>query len=270
MANGVYVIPMPVLINGKEYYEDINLTRRDFFRAQRDNASITTSQPSVSSLTEVWNKLLRVHDELVYIPMSGALSSSCSNASVIAAEFNGRVHVVNDLRISATQYQSVMNAVAMRSAGKSAAQIKARLEATAYDASIYIMVDSLEYLKRGGRITPAAEKIGSLMRVKPILQIMGGKLDACAVKRGVHSARKKMIELMRNDLENKFAEEEKAGMIQMFIAYTESDPQVLESWVSEVRETFERSVIVMPLSLSIAGHTGPGCLGIGCARIIGE
>ena len=262
MSENIYLVPMPVIIDGREYFEGNDLSSGMFYQVQRKGAKITTSQPSLSVLFNLWTSLLQNHEEVIYIPMSSALSSAANSAAALAGEFHGKVHVVDDRHISATQYQSAVNAVKMADAGMDGAAVKEWLESHAGCASIYITVDTLEYLKKGGRITPAAEKIGSLLRIKPVLKIDGGKLDVCALKKGVRSASATMIDMIDADLSGRFP----GKKMRLFIACSEMDPAGLEKWVKAVEGHFGREAKVMDLPLSIAAHTGPGCFGIGVSE----
>jgi len=267
---GVSIVPMPILIDGKTRLEGVDVDAKEFFALQKQGADITTSQPAPGDLIRIWQNLFNDYEEIVYIPMSSGLSSSCNTAILLSKEFDGKVQVVNNQRISVSQYQSVKDAVLLRDMGKDAAEIKKELEKRALNASIYIMVDSLEHLKKGGRITPAAESIGTLLHIKPILQIQGDKLDAFAKARGVQGARKKMLEAMENDLNSRFKDHCSEEQLQMFVAYSEADEEIVNSWKREVEDYFHRSVLSAPLSLSVAAHTGPGCLAICCAEKLRE
>lgn len=196
---GVFVLPMPFTINGQDYYEDINLTQREFYEKLKDGSDISTSQPSPESVTNLWDEILKDYDQIAHIPMSSGLSSSCQTALMLAEDYEGKVEVVNNQRISVTQRQSVLDARQMAERGKTAGEIKEYLEATKFDSSIYIMLDTLKYLKKGGRITPAAAALGTLLKLKPVLQIQGEKLDAFAKARTVRQAKSIMIESMKND-----------------------------------------------------------------------
>lgn len=263
VSENIFIVPMPVIIDGREYFEGSDLSSALFYQIQQKGARITTSQPSLSGLYDLWTRLLQNHEGIIYIPMSSALSSSFLNASTLAEEFGGRVRVVDDLRISATQYQSALNARKMAATGKNIGAIGDWLEEHARSASIYITVDTLEYLKKGGRITPATEKIGSLLRIKPVLRIDGGKLDLCALKKGVRSASATMIDMLESDLKTRFA----GRNMRLFIATSEMDPVQLERWITQVGDHFQTEVKVMRLPLSIAAHTGPGAFGIGTAEV---
>ena len=265
---GITVLPMPFFVNGACYYEDINLDQKEFYRLLTDDTmSVSTSQPAPGEVTELWEKLLRDYDEIVHIPMSGGLSASYETARSLAEEFGGRVQVVNNHRISVTQYQSVRDAMTMAEAGYDAASIRRRLEEERQESSIYIMVDTLKYLKKGGRITPAAAMIGTVLKLKPVLQIQGEKLDAYAKARGVKSAKKIMLEAMHRDFDTRFAEHVRRGEMCLQIAYCYGMEEEVEIWRREVETSFPGMKVHGDLlSLSIACHTGPGCLAIASAK----
>ena len=201
---GIYVIPMPFLVDGKLYFEDVDMNKEQFYHFLENDADLSTSQPSPGDVMDLWDKLLKEYDEIVHIPMSSGLSASCSTAMGLARDYDGKVQVVDNQRISVTMQQSVMDAKHLVAAGKSAAQIKEILEKEALESSIYLMVDTLKYLKKGGRITPAAALLGSALNLKPILQIQGDKLDAYKKVRGVKAAKKNMLEAMKKDVEGRF------------------------------------------------------------------
>ncbi len=201
---GIYVIPMPFLVDGKLYFEDVDMNKEQFYHFLENDADLSTSQPSPGDVMDLWDKLLKEYDEIVHIPMSSGLSASCSTAMGLARDYDGKVQVVDNQRISVTMQQSVMDAKHLVAAGKSAAQIKEILEKEALESSIYLMVDTLKYLKKGGRITPAAALLGSALNLKPILQIQGDKLDAYKKVRGVKAAKKNMLEAMKKDVEDRF------------------------------------------------------------------
>lgn len=266
---GIYIIPMPFFINGDTYFEGENLTQEQFYERLKDGSEISTSMPSVGSLTDLWDELLGTYDEIVHIPMSSGLSSSCETAIMLANDYEGRVHVVNNQRISVTQRQSVLDARELAEAGKTAAEIKEILEREKLESSIYIMVDTLTYLKKGGRITPAAAALGTLLRLKPVLQIQGDKLDAFAKARTVKQAKSIMIEAMKNDFANRFSDAEGKNMY-LEMAYT-YDLQAAEAFRAEVQEAFPNNEIVLnPLSLSVSCHIGPGALAVACSKKIPE
>lgn len=265
----VYVIPMPFTIDGEEYFEDINLSQEQFYQKLTNDADISTSQPSIANITELWDKLLKKYDYILHIPMSSALSMSCETAENFAKEYNGKVLVIDNKRISVTQKQSVYDALALIKQGKSAEEIKDILLKTSMDASIYIMVDTLKYLKKGGRITPAAAAIGTLLRIKPVLKIQGGKLDQFVKALNDKVARERMIDAMKKDIETRFSDLKAKEELNIFVAYTncrekaeEFAKQITEA-ISDVPLTF-----VDPLSLSVSCHIGSGALAIACSRII--
>lgn len=264
---GIVVLPMPFYINGQMYYEDIDLTQEQFYEKLAEGGEIKTSMPLVGDVTDKWDELLKEYDEIVHIPMSSGLSSSCEIAMMLAQEYDGRVQVVNNQRISVTMRQSVLDAKMLAGQGKSAAEIKEILEKDKFESSIYIMVDTLEYLKKGGRITPAAAALGTLLKLKPVLQIQGEKLDAFAKARTVKQAKSIMIESMKNDFEKRFNSPDGKKM-NLEMAYT-YDSEAAEAFKEEVQEAFPNNEIVMnPLSLSVSCHIGPGALAIACSKII--
>ena len=263
---GINVLPMPFFINGETFFEDIDLTQEQFYEKLEGNAEISTSMPAVGSVTDLWDKLLEEYDEIVHIPMSSGLSSSCETAMMLSQDYDGKVQVVNNQRISVTQKQSVMDAAVLAEQGKSAAEIKNYLEETKYDSSIYIMVDTLAYLKKGGRITPAAAALGTLLKLKPVLQIQGEKLDAFAKARTVKQAKNIMIEAVKNDFSKRFKDETGENM-HLYIAYTKDRETAME-FKAQVQEAFPQAEVttVDPLSLSVACHIGPGALAVACAK----
>lgn len=266
---GVTILPMPFCVGEQTYYEDIDLTQEEFYQMLSDKSDISTSMPVVGNVTDTWDALLKDYDELVHIPMSSGLSGSCETAIMLAEDYNGRVQVVNNQRISVTQRQSVLDALTLAGLGKSAAEIKEILERDRLQSSIYIMVDTLYYLKKGGRITPAAAALGTLLKIKPILQIQGEKLDAFARARTVKQARSIMIEAMKNDFGNRFEDPEGKHMY-LEIAYT-YDREAAEEFCREVQEAFPGMDIHMdPLSLSVSCHIGPGALALACSRKLPE
>ena len=266
---GITIVPMPLIINGKTYFEGVDITMEEFYRMQESGAEITSSLPSPGSVMDLWEELLKTHDEIVYIPMSSGLSTSCSSAIMLSEEYNGRVHVADNHRISVTQMQSVLDAVKMAESGMSGAEIKERLEAEALDASIYIAVDTLEYLKKGGRITAAGAAIGSVLNIKPVLSIDGDKLDAFAKVRGMKSAFRTMCKALQKDLDGKLKTFHENGELVLGIANTYLPEEELAQWKSELQKTFPGEEILHgPLNLSIGCHTGPGAVGIGAVRRI--
>ena len=261
---GISVIPMPFYINEKLYLEGITLSQEEFYERLKNDEAISTSQPGPADVCGLWNTLLEKYDEVVHIPMSSGLSASCSTAMGLAIDYNGRVQVVDNQRISVTQRQSVMDAKMLAEAGKSAAEIKKILTDQKLDSSIYITLDTLKYLKKGGRITPAAAAIGTVLNLKPVLQIQGDKLDAFSKARGWKSAKKTMLDAMEKDLKERFAGEE----VHLEAAYTCSVEEAQE-WKAEIEARFPGYEIVMnPLSLSVSCHIGPGARAIACSRKI--
>lgn len=266
---GVYILRMPFFLDGKQYYENETITAQEFFNRMEHNPDMefSTSMPPAGEVLSMWKEALKTHDEVVYIPMSSGLSSSCETATLLAQQFDGKVQVVNNQRISLTQRQSVYDAMTLRDQGKSAKEIKDILEAEKFNSSIYIMVGSLDYLKRGGRVTPAAALLGGLLRIRPILQIQGEKLDAFAKARSLKAAKKIMFDALHKDLDGRFKPFVDKKEMEVYISYTHGQPEQVKQWFEEVKTEFsDFNVTQDPLSLSISCHTGPGCLGIGCAR----
>lgn len=267
---GISVLPMPFMINDTTYFEDINLTQDRFYEFLENNAVVSTSQSSPDSLIHMFHKLLAEYDEVVHIPMSSGLSGSCQTACMLAQEpeFDGKVFVVNNQRISVTQTQSVLDAMELAKKGYDGAQIKKILEEDKFNSSIYIMLDTLFYLKKGGRITPAAAALGTLLKLKPVLQIQGEKLDAFAKARTKSAGKSMMLQAIKNDIENRFGgfDESAKERVTLHIAYTK-DAEEAELWKQEVMEAFPGFRLRMaPLSLSVACHIGPGALALACTR----
>ena len=261
---GVYVIPMPFYINEKMYLEGVTLTQEEFYEKLKKDEPISTSQPSPADLCDLWDKLLRDYEEIVHIPMSSGLSASCSTAMGLAIDYNGRVQVVDNQRISVTQRQSVMDAKMLAEAGKSAAEIKKILTDQKLDSSIYITLDTLKYLKKGGRITPAAAAIGTVLNLKPVLQIQGEKLDAFAKVRGWKVAKKTMLNAIEKDLNERFADVKEDIILGM--AYTCSKEEAME-WKQEIMNRFPGyEFLEAPLSLSVSCHIGPGAMAVTCIK----
>lgn len=265
---GISVIPMPFMINEETFEEDINLTQEQFYEKLVEGAEISTSQPSPETVMNLWSELLKTYDEIVHIPMSSALSSSCQTAVMLAEDFDGRVFVVDNQRISVTQYQSALDAMELARVGLSGAQIKEILEREARESSIYIMVDTLKYLKKGGRITPAAAALGTLLRIKPVLQIQGGKLDSFSKARTVKQAKTTMLSAIAKDLEERF-DDPKAEKCWMEIAYS-CEKEIAEEFQQEIRQQFPQvqQIHMDPLSLSVACHIGPGALAVAITKKI--
>ena len=266
---GITVMPMPFFIDNETYYEDIDLTQEDFYQKLTENASISTSMPLVGNVTDTWDALLQEYDEIVHIPMSSGLSGSCETAMMLAQDYDNRVFVVNNQRISVTQRQSVLDAMELAKRGYGAEQIKEILEREKMESSIYIMVDTLYYLKKGGRITPAAAALGTLLKLKPVLQIQGEKLDSFAKARTVKQAKNIMIEAMKSDFNQRFNDPEGKNMY-LEIAYT-YNLEAAEAFRKEVEAEFPGMEIVMnPLSLSVSCHIGPGALALASSKKIPE
>ena len=259
---GIFVVPMPFMINNEEFFEDINLTQEQFYAKLGEDASVSTSQPTPDSLMTLWDKVLKEYDQIIYIPMSSGLSGSCQSAYMIAQEeYEGKVFVVDNQRISVTQRQSALDAKAMADAGYSAEEIVKVLMDTKFESSIYIMLDTLYYLKKGGRITPAAAALGTLLRLKPVLQIQGEKLDAFAKARTSSQGKTIMINAIKADIENRFGGMD-AKDFHIACAYTQ-DLDLANDWKKELEEAFPGFDIHMdPLSLSVACHIGPGALAV--------
>ena len=263
---GVFVLPMPFYINEELFLEDITLTQEEFYKKLLEDADISTSQPTPLDVTELWDKVLKDYDELVYIPMSSGLSNSCETAMVLARDYEGKVFVVDNQRISVTQRQSVLDALKLIGEGKDGAEVKQILEETKMSASIYITLETLKYLKKGGRITPAAAAIGTILNLKPVLQIQGEKLDAYSKSRGKMKAKKIMLEAIHHDLETRFAREWEEGKMTIQAAYA-GNPEEAEQWKKEIEDEFPGMEIHMdPLSLSVACHIGHGALAVACAK----
>lgn len=262
----IFILPMPFMIDGKDYFENVDLTSGDFYRMMKDNKSISTSQPAPGDVLSLWDKVLEEYEELVYIPMSSALSASCQSAIMLSADYEGKVYVADNRRISVTQKSAVYDAAALAAQGKSAAQIKEILEKDADHSSIYIMLDTLHYLKKGGRITPAAAAIGTVLRLKPVLQIQGALLDAFAKARTINHAKTTMINAVRSDMENRFGGA-KPENCTLWIAHTDNEEMAMQ-FKAEVEEAFPGFEVqaVDALSLVVSCHIGPGSLALACCE----
>lgn len=264
---GIFVLPMPFMINNETYYEDITLTQEEFYRRLAEGADVITSQPTPESVMNLWDELLQDYDEVVHIPMSSGLSGSCQSAIMLAQDYEGKVEVVNNQRISVTQRQSALDALQLSKQGMNAQQIKDFLEQDKFNSSIYIMLDTLYYLKKGGRITPAAAALGTILRLKPVLQIQGDKLDAFAKARTVSQGKSIMINAIRSDMEKRFGGATPDN-IWLEIAYS-YDREAALQLKEEVQAQFPGFEIhVDPLSLSVACHIGPGSLAVACCKKI--
>ena len=263
---GISVLPMPFYINETLYFEEITLSQEEFYQKLEEEQDIKTSQPAPGDVTDLWDQLLKEYDEIVHIAMSSGLSSSCATAEMLAEDYHGKVQVVNNQRISVTQKRSVLDALELREEGKTAAQIKEVLEKEKFESGIYIMVDTLKYLKKGGRVTPAAAAVGTVLGIKPVLQIHGEKLDAYAKTRGVKTAKKKMIAAVRKELEERFPDGDYGKHAYLEAAYT-GNREEAEKWAAELQEAFPGMEFDMdPLSLSVACHIGYGALAVAWAH----
>lgn len=263
---GISVIPMPFLIDDVEYFEDVSITREEFFTKLKDGCEVKTSQPSPGIVLTKWDELLKKFDQIIYLPMSSGLSSSLQSALILAQDYQGRVQVVDNHRISCTQKQAVLEAKYLAKLGFDAFKIREILEQHRNDASIYIAVDTLEYLKKGGRITKAGATIGSVLSIKPILQIQGEKLDAYGKARGMKQAQRKMIQAIKNDMQSRFA----GSKVLIKGAYT-CDEKTAKQWLELLKETFpEHQISLDPLALNIACHVGHGALAVVCMKQLVE
>ncbi|MCI5640602.1 MAG: DegV family protein [Lachnospiraceae bacterium] len=263
---GVQVISMPFLIEGETYYEDKTLTQEQFYQRLQEDVDISTSQPSPEDVMQMWDAALQEAEEVVYIPMSSGLSGSCQTAIMLSDDYDGKVQVVNNQRISVTQKQSVLDALELAEQGLDAKAIKEKLEQEKFESSIYIMLDTLKYLKKGGRITPAAAALGTAFRLKPVLQIQGEKLDAFSIAKTSKKGIAKMLDAMEADFENRFGGVQN---VHVAVAHTDNEAAALE-FCEKIKERFgvDTEIVVDPLSLSIACHIGPGSLAIACSKKI--
>lgn len=265
---GLFVLPMPFMIDGEEYFEGITLTHEEFYRRLAADSEISTSQPAPGAVTALWDQLLEEYDGIVHIPMSSALSSSCQTARLLAEDYEGRVQVADNRRIATTQRQSALDALALARKGLDAAAIRERLEQTGGDSSIYLTVDTLRYLKKGGRITPAAAALGTLLRLKPVLTIQGGKLDAFGRARTMKQAKSMMSSAVARDMETRWNDTTGAGT-NLQIVYSCSE-ELAEELAAELEQQFPQvsaPIFKAPVPMSIACHTGPGVLAITAAKI---
>lgn len=263
---GISVIPMPFFINEELFLEDITLSQEEFYKYLEKDAEIHTSQPAVGEVMDLWDKLLKEYDEIVHIPMSSGLSGTCETAAALAQDFNGRVHVVDNKRISITMRQSALEAKKMADNGMSAAEIKEILEREGLESSIYITVDTMKYLKKGGRVTPAAAMIATALNIKPVLQIQGGKLDTYAKVRGMKQAKRKMLEAIQYDLDHRFS----GHKTYIRGAYTCTEEEAQE-WRREIEQAFpDHKIYLNRLSLSVSCHIGAGSVAIACMREVEE
>ncbi|MDE6952068.1 MAG: DegV family protein [Lachnospiraceae bacterium] len=266
--NQIFILPMPFMIDGKDYLENVDLTEEVFYQKMTENKSISTSQPAPGDVMALWERVLEEYEELIYIPMSSGLSASCQSAVMLAKDYEGRVQVADNHRISVTQKSAVYDAVRLAGQGKSAAEIKDILEEDGENSSIYIMLDTLYYLKKGGRITPAAAAIGTVLRLKPVLQIQGALLDAFAKARTINQAKTIMINAVRSDMENRFGGASPENCY-LSIAHTNNKEMAMQ-FKEEVEAAFPGFLIrdVDPLSLVVSCHIGPGSLALTCTKVM--
>lgn len=264
-ALGIRVLPMPFLIDGETYFEDINFTQEEFYGRLSQDVDISTSQPAPEAVMNAWDELLQESEGVVYIPMSSGLSGSCQTAKMLAEDYDGKVQVVDNQRISVTQRQSVLDAMALAGRGMTAEEIKEYLERVKFESSIYIMLDTLKYLRKGGRITPAAAALGQALRLKPVLQIQGDKLDAFSIARTKKQGISKMVSAMEHDIASRFGGMENIGNIHLEVAHTNNEEAAVK-FAAEIKEKFGvDEVVVAPLSLSVSCHIGAGSLAIACS-----
>lgn len=263
---GVFVLPLPFMIDGKEYLDDITLTQEGFYQKLEEDADVCTSQPSPEAVTGFWEEILKEYDALVYIPMSSGISGSCQTARMLAEDYEGKVYVADNHRVSITQRQSVLDALKMAEAGMTAEEIWKKLEETGPDSTIYIMVDTLKYLKKGGRLTPAVAAIGTLLRIKPVLTIQGEKLDSYAKARTLKQSKSMMISAIQNDMASRWGDTDGSKCtIQVAHSCNEEEALLLKA---ELQEVFPKAedILINPLALSVACHIGPGSLAIAASK----
>lgn len=264
---GVTVVPMPFLIDGEEYFENITLTQDKFYKKIMSGSDVSTSQPNINSVMDIWRELLKTHDEIVYIPMSSGLSGSCDTATNFAKQFDGKVEVVDNHRISVTQKQAVIDAVKLAQEGKSAKEIKDYLMQTSMNASIYIMLSTLKYLKKGGRITPAAALIANLLQIKPVLTIQGEKLDKFCKVMNYNQGKRRMIDQIVKEITTRFKTQLENGNLKVAIAYTydQAKAEIFKAEVEQALQPYHLQVEYLdPLSLSVSCHIGENALALAC------
>lgn len=260
---GIFVLPTPFFINDELFMEDISLTQEEFYQKLAEDADISTSQPSPGEVMDLWDKVLEEYETIVHIPLSSGLSKACETATMLAQDYEGQVFVVDNQRVSVTQKQSVLDAMELAAKGVSAAEIKKILEKMKLESSIYITLETLKYLKKGGRITPAAAAIGSVLNIKPVLQIQGDKLDAYAKVRGRVQGKKTMLDAIRKDLEGRF-QDTPVEQMHFAVAYSGAKTEEVDAWIEEVQSAFPGAKVEMadPLSLSVSCHIGAGALAV--------
>lgn len=265
---GIYVLPMPFTINGNTFYEDIDLTQEQFYEKLEEGADISTSQPTIESLLKLWNQLLETYDQVIHIPMSSGLSGSCATAMAMAQDYEGKVFVVDNQRISVTQRQSALDALELANKGMDAEEIREKLLENKLESTIYITLDTLKYLKKGGRITPAAAALGTILKLKPVLQIQGEKLDAFAKARTIKQAKSIMVEAIKKDIRERFGDDSTPKNVWIAIAHTNNRANA-EIFKEELLKEFPGHMIdIAPLSLSVSCHIGPGALAVTCTKKI--
>ncbi len=266
-AMGIYMLPLPFLMDGREYFDGTSLTSEEFYEGLAGGAEVSTSQPAPGDVMSFWDSILEKHDEIVYIPLSSGLSNGCQTAAMLSQEdkYAGKVEVVNNQRVSVTLVSAVRDALALAAAGKTAAEIHRILEEEALQASIYITVATLKYLKKGGRITPAAAALGTILKIKPVLQIQGEKLDAFAKVRTMGAAKRTMVEAIHSDIEERFP----GRRIRLGVAYTKNLDAALE-FKKELEAEFPQAeeIMVGELSPMISCHIGEGSLAVACSCIV--
>lgn len=267
---GIFVIPMPFMIDGETYEEGVSLSQEQFYERLKEEADISTSQPSPETVMNMWDQILKDYDEIVHIPMSSSLSSSCQTAILLAEDYEGKVKVVDNRRISITQKRAAQDAVRMAALGMNAEEIGRELEETSSDSSIYITIDTLKYLKKGGRVTPAAAALGTLLRIKPVLTIQGGKLDTFSKARTMKQAKATMISAIAQDLKNRFQDPE-AENTWIAVAHTCNEEAAAE-FADELKKLYPKTgrIIADPLSLSVACHIGPGSLAVAVTKAMDQ
>lgn len=263
---GIFILPMPVIIEGSTYREGVDLTAAELFSAMHEGKNVSTSQPDPMSLKDMWDRVFSEgYDEIVHIPMSSGLSGSCGMAQMMANDYDGKVQVADNHRISIPMYESVLDAKAMADQGTPAAEIRAFLEEHAAESTIYLIVDTMKYLEKGGRITHGAAVMGSLLKIKPVLTIQGEKVDAVAKTRGMVSARKKMFEFLKKDFDERFASFP-AEKVMIGCATTLTDEGEIEMFCNQLKEMFpDHPFECHRLPCSVACHVGPGTVGVGLA-----
>lgn len=265
---GIHVIPMPFSINGETYFEDVNLSQEDFYKFLEQDADVVTSQPFPGDTTKMYEELLKEYDEIIHIPMSSGLSGTYQTAHMLAQDYNGKVHVADTLHVSITLRNDIYDAIQFAKEGKTATEIKTLLEDNRANASIYLTVTTLENLKKGGRITPAVALLGGMLKIKPILQIQGEKLDTFNKTRTLSKAHKIMLEAIQQSSTERFNTPIEDQSVAIAIAYTKDIDQANEFKALLQEALPNKTIDIVPLSLSVACHTGPGALGVGVYKKI--